>query len=338
MVRNEHKAVFRALALAYPFPLFYSSYIMTEPWVMACLTAGACVMSRGKLSYATLISAGILSGFAALLRPDMILAPLVASLAILWRFWDERWSGLRAVGLSLIPLFMAAAVLAPYAIWNGMSFGKFSPLPLAGAVGSSMYSATWQEKVAQTDIDSIYRGNPTRGAIQSGLYAETRSINRSIGAPEHLLPTNPAWYPTRDLQIKINVAAGRRGLERISEDPGSYAKHVFHNIWRLWNTSVYPESIPSPVRMLLIAASYLVFALGLMGSLAALAGVRHFRGLRPAALIMLYPFGVHLWLHTEARYTASVRPLLVLFAAITIASLLSQFPRRARGGRAQEPG
>lgn len=36
------------------------------------------------------------------------------------------------------------------------------------------------------------------------------------------------------------------------------------------------------------------------------------------AFFMLYPMIVHLPLHTEARYTAAARPLLLMFAAATL--------------------
>jgi hypothetical protein len=48
--------------------------------------------------------------------------------------------------------------------------------------------------------------------------------------------------------------------------------------------------------------------------------------LRPTpAFVMLYPWVVHLPMHLEARYTAAARPLLIMFAAMT----LSWFIRRA---------
>ena len=326
---------FRGLSLIYPFPLFYSSYMMTEPWVMVCLTVAACLIVASKGQWAALIIAGVLAGYSALLRPDMILLPFAVALAFFVKLRAENGSVLRSIWLSLVPLSVSVAVLTPYAVWNGLNFGRYSPLPMAGAVGSSIYSATWQEKLSVDDIVSIYKGSPTPAAIQSGFYADARAVNRSIGAPEELSPVNPAWYPSRELQIQANLAFGKRGVERIRDDPGAYAMHVFHNIWRLWNTSEYPAAIPQPLQLLLKVISYSIFAFGLLGSVGAIFNLNGLGRWRPAALVMLYPYSVHLWLHTEARYTASVRPLLVLFAALLIASLWRR--AEARRGAAGSP-
>jgi hypothetical protein len=49
---------------------------------------------------------------------------------------------------------------------------------------------------------------------------------------------------------------------------------------------------------------------------------------------MLYFPLVHCWLHTEARYTASARPLLLLTASLLIVEIYKQYvQRKALSGR-----
>jgi hypothetical protein len=61
----------------------------------------------------------------------------------------------------------------------------------------------------------------------------------------------------------------------------------------------------------------------MLGVLAALAG-RHRRRLAPAVALLLYLPAIHIWLHTEARYTAEARPLLLMFVAVFVSFIVSR--------------
>ena len=69
-------------------------------------------------------------------------------------------------------------------------------------------------------------------------------------------------------------------------------------------------------------------------------GLRAVRGgLLPAAALLLYMPAIHIWLHTEARYTAAARPLLLMFAAFAAKRIGHHFGQpAARGGNAPPNG
>jgi hypothetical protein len=98
---------------------------------------------------------------------------------------------------------------------------------------------------------------------------------------------------------------------------------VLHNIWALWVTKRY-DRLPTIAAIALAASSAAIFILGLAGMVMAV--VRWRASSIPWLLVpvTLYPAAIHLWLHTEARYTAATRPLLMMFAGAFIAWLLSR--------------
>jgi hypothetical protein len=287
------------LALIYPFPAMYVANVGTEAWAMLTVTLAAWLLTRDNgRSYAL---AGVAASIGTMFRSDLLLLPVAIAVYVIWRNWR----------LALVPVVSAAAAMLPYSLWNLSTHGQFKPTPLAGALGNSLYSASWQPHVSQRTIDAFYEHRATPEAERTGLADEVRQLNRRIGAPELTAPWNPATYPTQRQQIESVSEFGEAALERIKADPLSYARHVASNIWALWNTRTYPP-LPAPVEWALRLSSALVWLLGLAGLL-----------LTPKRLwgplaVLLYVPAVHLWLHTEARYTASVRPLLLLVASLAV--------------------
>jgi hypothetical protein len=116
------------------------------------------------------------------------------------------------------------------------------------------------------------------------------------------------------LRIAAAQVFKRAAIQRISADPMNYAGHIVHNLWALWVTKRY-SGLPTSVSAGLMISSFVVFLLGFAGMGVSL--VRPRTAPLPWLLVpvALYPFAIHLWLHTEARYTAATRPLLMMFAA-----------------------
>jgi hypothetical protein len=319
---------FRVLAVIYPFGAMYSAFLMAEAWVTFALTLLALLLMRKELNASRLAFAGAIAGVAALIRSDLLLLPFVVGVVVVWREWGSN-RGAATFGRAVIPALVAAAVLSPYALWNARHFGKLSPVPVAAAVGNSLYLSTWQGQLPLQDMNALYDGVFTRRVEASGLGAEIRRLNSSFGAPPQIAPFNPASYPTPELQIRSSEVFGQAAYDRIREDAGHYARHVLRNMWALWNTSAYPHSVPSIGRLGLAMISAFVFLAGLIGLIISLQRgwpVRAYGG-----LIMLYPMVVHLPLHTEARYTAAARPLLLMFASCAVLWVLNLY--RDRRGR-----
>jgi hypothetical protein len=262
---------------------------------------------------------GALAGAAALIRSDLLFASVVVSGALMWRFAREGGLSLNAIGRALIPPLCVVVAVFPYALWNRAHFGRLTPVPVAGALGTSLYLATWQEKVPLSDLLPLYEGRATERAIRSGLIQEVIELNRRVGAPPLTSPFDPQRYPTQRMQIEITKVSRDKAIERIKEHPADYAKHVMWNTVRLWITGEYPKSVPTVARAALTFIAVFTMFAGSIGALLAIFGRERFRKWRPAALVMFYPLAIHIWIHTEARYTAAARPLLLLFAALAIA-------------------
>jgi hypothetical protein len=214
----------------------------------------------------------------------------------------------------LLPLVTAFLVVLPYMVWNYDHFGKPKPVPLAGALGNSLYLATWQPQLPNEDLVALYRGMITPRAEAAGLGDEVRSINNAIGVPNVIAPWNPAGYPTSTMQVESTKRSQEAALRRIAKDPFTYVRHVFGNGWRLWNSGNYPKSIPAAVVIGLRLASWFVFVAGAVGVALSLSRKVSWPIPWPLAALLLYVPAIHVFLHTEARYTAPARPLLLLFA------------------------
>lgn len=295
------------LAVIYPFPAFYLAAIGTEAWAMLAATLTVwLMMKRTPRAYAL---AGVVAGLGAMFRSDLLLLPVALAAAILVRNWRQAW----------IPLAAAALAVTPYSLWNLHHFGSLSPTPLAGALGNSLWSASWQPHVGRDDLNAFYEQRSTPAAEAAGLADQVRGMNAQLHAPPLSSPSNPTAYADQRAQIASEDLARAFAIRNIAADPGAYAGHVARNVFALWNTSHYP-AMPAPLRVLLQIISALVWALALAGVALALRRPR----LWPALAVLLYVPAIHLWLHTEARYTAAVRPLLLGFAVLAIIALIKR--------------
>ena len=119
-------------------------------------------------------------------------------------------------------------------------------MPVAGAVGTSLYLSTWQRDLTWTDTLAIIAGGSTQHIEDIGLGPAVRSINRSIGAPEKILAFDPWAYPDNRLRIAAAQAFREAALHRVEAAPGRYAGHVAHNLWALWITKRY-DGVPTVV-------------------------------------------------------------------------------------------
>jgi hypothetical protein len=315
---------FRILALIYPFGAIYCGFIMAEAWATLALTGLALLVSADRLTTPRIAWAGIIAGLAILLRGDLLLLPLVIAIIVMFRNWRSV-AAPALLGRALLPILAAAAVLAPYVLWNARHFDRPSPIPVASAIGNSLYLATWQGKVPLEDLNALYGGVTTPRVVKSGLADEIHHLNARFGAEPNTAPFNPATYPTVAMQRQSSAIYLKAAERRIRTDPGAYVRHVAGNIWALWNTSTYPAGIPLVGRLGLTLISGIVCIGGIVGLLVA----RQARqAIAAAGVVLLYPMVIHLPLHTEARYTAAVRPLLLMFASLAVLWLVNCYRSR----------
>ncbi len=305
-------SVFLALALIYPAAGAYSVPVMAEALTVLLVTSIAYLISRpDPLLRKAVAAASILAAFAVLVRPSTIGLPLVVCAIAYLR--TRSWA------LGVISVLVGLAVLLPFTIRNRVVFGRTTPLPVASASGNSLYAATWEGQLSPEDMDSIYRGDFSDAVRRSGILQEMKIANAAIGAAENTPPFNPASYAGPTAQIASSLIYRQVAMDRIRDHPISYLKHVVSGWWRLWQTRNYPAALPPFARSALLALSTAICILGFLGGLYALQdGVRS-RLAWPLLILLYFPL-VHCWLHTEARYTAPVRLLLVFYASIFIAN------------------
>ena len=234
------------------------------------------------------VLSGIALGCAVLTRPDLLPAVLALPLAA-WAY-DKGKAGL----LTLAGSFL---ILAPYMVWNTATFGRPSPIPVNSTIGLSLYLASWESRVGYDELQSVHaKAQPTRLAIESGLTAELVKIRDAGGTDKEF----------RDAAFR-----------RMAADPLDTALHSIKAVWRLFNTQRYP--VPPSIALGLGMISTIVWLLGMIGM------ALYARGklIIPAALFWAVLVG-HLPLHTEARYTALLRLILMVFAALSVQALLGK--------------
>lgn len=309
---------FLALAVIYPFGALYDTQIMTEAWGTIALSAISVLICSENLSPSKLIGAGVLSGSAVLLRSDFLLLPAVLAAIVLARSL-RRGAG-KSMGAAGLVLAVSALTLSPYIAWNFAHFRRASPTPSAAADGNTLYLATWQEALSPEDLELLYKGQVTPAVRNSGFMTEVATLNASIGAPRDIVPFNPAAYPTQQTQIASTHVYRAAAFRRIRAEPLLYLKHVFKNTWALWNTSRYPAEVPPGAVLVLRLVAGLLFASAVFGIAAAVTD-NCFAWAWPAIALFLYLPAVHAWFHTEARYTAAARPLLLMFASFAVLKL-----------------
>ena len=319
------------LAIAYPASIMYGTQIMTEAWTQVALAVAVLVLERGGLGTRALLLAGLLCGLAAYFRSDLLPVPIFLAIAVLIEQLRSKAPVVRSVGRTALPVIAAAVLLLPYAVWNEVNFKWPLPAPLASAVGTSVYLATWQEKLPNDELAALYHGILTPRAKSLGLGDEVRAINERVGADPLTAPWSPTDYATNAQRIEVNRATAEMAMRRIRDDPSGYVDHVLGNIWRLWQANALPSSVPSIAVILIQTASWLIFIFGSVGMALSLVRPRNWPlSAAPAAILLTVPI-VHIWLHTEARYTAAVRPILLLLAATAMYWLADTYLSRKPG-------
>ncbi len=308
---NPLRTVFLGAAVLYVFPLFYAASFLSEAVAMLFVALIAALLSRpARNSLVTAVAAGALVGAGALVRTDIL--PVIAAV-VLVIVWRSRKRPLAALAAGASAVAAAALVLLPYMLWNQRNFGQLSPVPVASVVGQSLYLASWESRLALQDLMLISGGPVTREAVTSGLAAEVGDIHADAAkrAPYIGVARN---FPHRQLEVAQSKAYLDAALRRIQADPVVMVAHLAEAPWRLFNTSEYPPA-PWPAILILRLISGAALIAGVAG--AVLAARRRTVSLAPFAVAVCF-LVPHLPLHTEARYTAPLRLIVLFYAAVAL--------------------
>jgi hypothetical protein len=319
-----------SLVLAYPFPATYAARVMPEGLTLFLVTLLAYLLARPReLKPSTALWAGAVGGVAILVRPSLALLPAGLALVLFWASF--RGSGAIVALKRVVPMLLVTTlVLLPYAIRNYAVFGIATPLPPAGPFGHSLYLATWEGELTNADQQAFIMGRVTEAARNSGFASEVARLNESMGAPPMTAPYSPDYYESSYHKVAGERIFLRAALDRIAAAPSAYFRLVVNKWWRLWNTAEYPAAVPPWARVSLKVFSAVICLLGLGGAAYALFGQTDY-ALKVPSVIMLYFPLVHAWLHTEARYTAPARLLLLFNAAVLLLAIGTKLAHRRTG-------
>jgi hypothetical protein len=332
LVRRGYSATLMLLlAIAYPASMMYGTPLMTEAWAQIGLALVVFLVERKRPTPVALVLAGLCCGLAAYFRSDLLPVPLFLAAFLFLHEIRSKAPLLRSIGVAAIPVLSAGVLLLPYAVWNERHFNWPLPVPVAGAVGTSLYLSTWQGKLPNDDLAALYGGVLTPRAASLGLGNEVRGLNRRLGANPLTGPWNAADYPTNAQRIELTRLTRQLAMQRIAAEPSNYIDHVLANIWRLWQANSFPPSLPPAAIILIEFASWVIFLVGCAGIALSFVRPRNWPlSAAPSVILLTVPI-VHIWLHTEARYTAAVRPILLLLAATTMCWLAEKYLNRTPG-------
>lgn len=305
---RRHRLAFLLLAIVYFFPFFYVARILTEAWAGLLIAVLAVVLTRADERPGFWIIAGALVGVGGLLRSDILPVGLaIVALAFI------KLKPRKAVQSSALAALFALILVSPFMAWNLSTFGRATPMPTTATIGQSLWLASWESKLSHDDMVTIYGGKPTPAAIESGYLKEYEATTaRAQGRGEAALSS--------EFQ--------KVALARIKADPFDAVLHIINGTWRLFTTKQYPVPWPWSLPLHVLSVGVLVFALW---------GASLNRLPWAPAIILLAVLIPHLPLHTEARYTAPVRPLMMFYASFGLWQLVSRLRwNRSRAGKSQQ--
>jgi 4-amino-4-deoxy-L-arabinose transferase-like glycosyltransferase len=325
-------------ALYAPIPKYggmvWAEMLTTLLQVVALLLLAMALSRRSLPLYG---AAGAVFGLLALTRPAFIFEPLLLmALVVLWAWRaGEPRAGVAAAATVLA---VWALVLAPWAIFNYVRFGKATPT-VVRTFGKQIWYGYWVSKFPTRVLigleDVVVRVKRGEAAPQ-----EVPALVRPLGGAQDLMEQfveeyvwqPPLTEPGANGKVVQDMLKDRYYFERardhIAGDVVSYVKNqLFFVSFKYWAGEI-------PVRLLLIrhvprAVIYAGFLV--QAALVALAVVGAWRLRRRPMMLALvaaplvYLYVIHLPFHLEPRYSVPVKPLLLVLAASGAVALL---PRR----------
>lgn len=340
LVPESVAVVAAALTAAYaPIP-YFGALVMTEVWTTLLFTLSMLLVMRGyrcgrMRDFALL---GVALGATALSRPAFALFPVA----------------LTAVGVVLLPIFRVRArpsvsrwavmlitfgvTMLPWFTYNYATLGVFTLSP-AGGVGRGLWEGSWQATWSGRVQDEL-----TQLADSIDDRAELDRRVQAVADREHLSaqPMLDYVHQWEDIRViwtepvdsaaraKARIAADREylrvGLDNVGRDPLPHmVRRLSRGVFLLWAGEIpfrYTDinTLPPALIYACWAAQAALVALALAGA-AALAR----RGQMGAAWLLAAPLiyitAVHLPLLKEARQSLPAQPIVMLLAAIGLASL-----------------
>lgn len=342
------KSLFLLLLLPLVNVPFYITQLYTEIPVLAAISVTLFVGTRpGNWSVLTALGMGLLFGFIYQSKPIFLLFPILYSgVAFIVQRTRMDFKG------HLVMLMTFGLTLIPFSLWNLRNHGVFKPTPLEGG-GGYMHFSYWCGKMPNyTDHISLH--NFTGDELVR--FVPEDSIPRHIAAFENewaeinaelapLLTAKDSFMLSMRSQIDIPVQNTfnsaysmkqeellmKKGINRMIRDPWYTIAYKSYSAIRLWVIGIQRSDfmaagfggkmkmLYATLSTLLIFLLFVVFV-----PFAYRRKALSFTTTWPFLMYLLY-FGIlHLPFTIQARYTTSVRFVMLALLALGIAALLGR--------------
>lgn len=336
---------------------YYIGQLYTEIPVLAAITLTLLLMTRpGPRRWHDPIILGLLFGFIYQCKPIFLLFPI--GYAVLAIFVDRTRATIQG---SILMLVTFALTVMPYAMWNLRQHGVFKATPLEGA-GSYMHIGYWagkipgytdrfylrnfmgDEVVRFTQEDSI----PAHIEVYEREWVEikrqlapllTAKDSAMLAALPHMPHPAEATYSTVYTMAREKLLF-QSTMEHYRTDPLYVVLYKSYSAIRLWVIGIQrgdfmAASTMGRMQMLYATLSTgTVFLLSLvLIPLAYRKGLISLRATWPLPAYLLY-FGVlHVPFTIQARYTTSVRFVLLALLAMAVVGLVQGAMSRSSSGK-----
>jgi 4-amino-4-deoxy-L-arabinose transferase-like glycosyltransferase len=323
-------------ALFSPLPHF-AALVLTELWTTFVATAAMlmCVRAVQRKRLFDFAAAGVLLSAATLVRPAFVLLPFFLAIGVPLLVRAERHA--RALRGWAVLALAASLTLLPWFAYNYVHLGQFTLSP-AGGVGRGLWEGAWQGRwpgrvQAQLTEIATEESDPTqRDARAAGVAAATgHAAGPMIQYVREWRDIHDVWDTPRDPleRARARVFADqlylRAALSHMRDDPwGHVVRRVTRGAFVLWAADVpirYSDINDTPVAIIrLIWLVQVILLLLAAAGLATLARGGRWREAVLLALPLVYVTGVHVPLLCEARQSLPVKPIVLVLAAIAVAS------------------
>lgn len=298
-----------AMLAIYPGAVAMASVPLTEPSYTAVMLGAFSLLVAASGRIGPLMLVGALFGVATLIKPQSLLFPVGAIIALLLVYEQFTWrTALKSFVTIYIVLF---AVVLPWTARNYMVFGEVVLVSTNG--GTALL-------VGAHDRATGEHMSPQR----TGFFEDSKIT----------------WEQRVEHQVELDKAQKAAAMTWIQQNPGRYFALMPKKLALLWRKDTYPfwgplESNPDkvlPLRVLQAANQvYYVIVLALAAAAAVFALSALFRGDRrraPLALLFCMPLFVSLLSMVftgQIRYHYPAMPFLILASAWMLWHISAQF-------------
>ncbi|MBF0216699.1 MAG: glycosyltransferase family 39 protein [Candidatus Omnitrophica bacterium] len=286
-----------------PFTAYYCGMIYAEILATFLLVTVTYLLTRyvrtgGVLA---LVIAGLLTGCLILTKRMYVFYPFAVAGALFLR----RRPNIRRKALEIIVIiFTMAAVMAPWAMRNYATFGRFIPLVNGYGPGVFFYISTVQFKGNLTGVG--YENNPL-------VLEQFEQMFQEGGF-------SPAEKESFPFVPGSSAICFKYAIKNIQDDPADYVAGLIKKIPRLFVHVYSPGHEQGPV-YITSAIALAIYAIGLYGIWVARAS---WRKMAFFLLPIVYLSLTALLTVMTSRYTVPARPHLMFFAAAALMSALNR--------------